>query len=130
MRIVSSLPVSAGVTDPDPASPPQVLNPAHLFRVPARPEREADTSTVGGLFALDAASGTVSFDLYFVDDETIDLEDSSTFPTAKLYLTSEANAALDAGETVTRALRPGIMYVRITANTVGTNGTLKIGGLS
>lgn len=130
MRIVSTLPIIAGAVDADPASPPQTLNPAHLFRVPARPESEADTATVGGLFGLDTTSGSVSFDLYYVDDLTIDLEDSRTFATAKLYLSPETTGTVDAGEVISRTLRAGIMYARVTTNTAAANGALRIGGLS
>jgi hypothetical protein len=126
------LPVANAATDPDPIASPATVPYAKLIKVAAQAPSEDRSSVVGLLFSLrGAAAETVTVSLYVAEEDTFDQNADGTlksvagtkFHLIKAALVVTANTISQETNNVPPR---GVIYVRVTAETVAADRELLI----
>lgn len=121
--------VTHGVTGADPLANPEDVTPAEILGLNVR----APGCDIMGrrlLIALDAgAAETVTISLFALDEQTWNANAEAPDPTARRFYTIATGQVITRGvlSEITAKVPPGgAVYVRVTADTLATEGTLKV----
>jgi hypothetical protein len=122
MQFEASVLMTKGATDPDPVTTPATVPDDRVLRFPYSFGPRGLAKRL--LLALECVSGTVTLDVYTMDDSTFELAKAS-----RKYYKFAAAQTITKGvlSEITAAVPPaGVVYFRITGDTMGADGSLKV----